>query len=77
MPIAFWFATDHGLGYGVTAFSGEDARELLRGQGYPSSDRTVVSVTSRVSIHALDQNHVVTNAGPIAVRGVWYPGHNV
>ena len=77
MLIPFWFKTTRGLGYGVTAASQEDAMQLLRDFGYPRWDEEIVAVDSDVEFSALDQNHVVPNAGPIVVRGVWFPRHNV
>ena len=73
----FWFRTDNRLGYGVTARSEADARALLAEFGYPRPGESIIEIISGVSIDQLDQHHVVPNAGPIIVRGVWYPKHNV
>lgn len=77
MLIPFWFKTTRGLGYGVTAASQEDAMQLLRDFGLPRSGEEIVAILSDVEFSALDQNHVVPNAGPIVVRGVLYPRLNV
>ena len=73
---AYWFRTSKGLGYGVTAFSEEDAEQLLQGFGYPRDGEAVMGVVVGIVQTQLDQNHVVLNAGPIVVRGVWYPNHS-
>jgi hypothetical protein len=77
MLIPFWFETSVGLGYGVTAASLEEAMQLLRLCGYPRSGEAITAVVPGVEFDALDQKHVVPNAGPTAVRGVWFPMHNV
>lgn len=77
MLTAFWFNTSSGLGFGVTAESQAAAEELLRKYGYPSRGVEITSVIAGVKFAALDQKHVVPNAGPIVVKGVWYPRHNV
>ncbi len=73
----FWFRTEIGLGYGVTAFSRSDAEQLLRDRGYPDNSRPIIEVVEDVDVSALDQSHVLPNSGPVVVRGVWYPCHNL
>lgn len=73
----FWFKTDRGLGYGVTASSQADAEKLLKNHGYPLPTERITHVTQGVSVSSLDKEHVLPNAGPLAVRGVWYPRHNI
>jgi hypothetical protein len=73
----YWFQTDRGLGYGVTAMSTQDARDLLAKYGYPSADMQITGVIEDVAVDALDANHVLPNAGPLVLRGVWYPRHNL
>jgi hypothetical protein len=73
----FWFKTDRGLGYGVTASSRADAEALLASYGYPVPSERVTSVTLDVSAASLDKEHVLPYVGPLSVRGVWYPRHNV
>jgi hypothetical protein len=78
MLIRYWFSSDAGLGFGVTAHSIQDAIELLSSVGYiPGSDFNPSRVVENVSISALDQNHVVPNIGPVVVRGVWFPCRNI
>ena len=73
----YWFATKPGLGYGVTAESRDDAEELLRSFGYPRNGEAVLNVTENIDLVTLDSKHVLPNSGPSAVRGVWFPRHNV
>jgi hypothetical protein len=73
---AFWFRLNKGLGYGVTAFSKEDAEQLLSSFGYPRDREVVTDVVEGITHAQLEQNHVVPNAGPIIVRGVWFPNHS-
>lgn len=77
MLIAYWFKTEVGLGYGVTAESESAARRLLAEAGYPGEGERIVDVVVGVSHAELDQGHVAPNAGPIVVRGVWFPRMNV
>ena len=74
---AFWFHTDHGLGFGVTAESQQAAEKLLRDYRYPDGNLKIVGVTENIRFEDLDQNHVVRNAGPMVIRGIWYPRHNI
>lgn len=77
MLTRYWFKTSPGLGYGVTAASEEEARALLNELGYPRSSEMIIEIQSGVEAATLDQNHVVPNAGPMGVRGVWFPMHNL
>lgn len=77
MLTAFWFKTSIGLGYGVTAHDRRDAEALLRAFGYPRPGEVVCDVISGIRHAELEQNHVAPNAGPIVVRGVWFPRHNL
>ena len=73
----FWFRTVGSLGYGVSAYSREDAERLLSELGYPRAGEHVVEVVESVRVQDLDLAHVVPNMGPISVRGVWFPQHNL
>jgi hypothetical protein len=66
----FWFPRTVGLGYGVTAYSVEDARQLLRQAGLSGEGESVVE---DVDIRTLDQGHVIPNMRPPNLRGVWFP----
>jgi len=74
----FWFPLSTGLGIGVTAASAIEARELAenaRSRYFPAA--RFVGLVPDIDFAALDQEHVVPNAGPVVVRGVWYPRLNV
>jgi hypothetical protein len=73
----YWFFTNRGLGYGVTAHSESDALSLLEALGYPREGESIGRVASDIPIAELDANHVLSNAGPVTVRGVWFPCHNL
>jgi hypothetical protein len=77
MLTIFWFRTSPGLGYGVTAFSQRDAEAMLSSYGYPREGEVITDVIHGIKHYELDQNHVVPNAGPVVVRGIWYPNHNL
>ena len=69
----FWFHTARGLGVGVTAASDAEARQLaeaaLARMGEPAE---ITGVVPDVDVSTLDAAHVLPNAGPSAVRGVWF-----
>jgi len=77
MLTRFWFESDRGLGYGVTAKSQADAEALLKSCGYPLPSERILGVRQGVTLASLDKETVVPNAGPLAVRGVWYPCRNM
>ena len=77
MLVPFWFKTNPGFGYGVTAISQAEAEQFLRESGYPPDGTEVIEVIHNVQHKDLKQNHVVPNAGPMVMRGVWYPWHNI
>ena len=76
---AFWVRSPvpHApLGFGVTAWSLDDAVAIIRDLDYGRylpDDLAGVRVTEGVTAAELDGPHVVANMGPIAVRGLWYP----
>lgn len=62
------------LGFGVTAFSLEDAFSIIRNAGYSlPEDVSLLEIKENVRVADLDHRHVVLNMGPIVVRGMWYP----
>ena len=68
----------HFLGLGVTAFSRDDAFQLLSASGYSlRSDDPSTRVTEGIQVADLDQNHVIPNMGPIVFRGAWFPRANL
>ena len=77
--IAFWITSPvpHApVGFGVTARSLNEAVGLIRASGYGRflpDDLAGVRVTERFTVADLEWLHVVSNMGPIALRGIWYP----
>jgi hypothetical protein len=76
---AYWIVppSPHGpLGFGVTAWSCDDAVRIIRAFDYGRylpEDLSTLTVKEGIAVAELDQPHVVANMGPIAVRGMWYP----
>ena len=77
MLTRYWFKTDRGHGYGVTASSQTDAENILKGFGYPLPSERLVGVVAGIGMASLDKEEVLPNIGPMAVRGVWYPRRNI
>jgi hypothetical protein len=77
MLIAYWFKTDTTMCYGVTAESKDAALRLLAEYGYPFPGQTITAVVENIKHAELDQNHIAPNSGPLVVRGIWYPMHNI
>ena len=71
----YWFKVPGLVGFGVTAFSLDDAFFLLEAEGYLIDRRTEVVVD--IDVSTLDANHVLPNAGPASFRGVWFPCNNI
>jgi hypothetical protein len=75
----YWIVPPAGrgpLGFGVTAWSLDDALRIIEDLGYGDylpDDPTALAVREGVTVADLDQGHVVPNMGPIVVRGMWYP----
>jgi hypothetical protein len=61
------------LGYGVTAFSEEDARAILAFVAFDGALPAVAEVRADVDVRELDQGHVIPNMNPPNWRGVWFP----
>jgi hypothetical protein len=78
MLTRYWFKTDRGLGFGVTAMSVADAEALLRDARFVRGrDFEVLEIIENVDVRTLDQNHVTPNMGPPNFRGVWFPLLNI
>jgi hypothetical protein len=77
MLVRYWFHTQKGLGFGVTAYSLEDAKSLLAAQWPSSPESEILEVVPNINISSLDQGHVAPNMGLANVRGVWFPCLNV
>ena len=74
----YWFQTRENLGFGVTAYSEDDARHLIEhAVGTRPLDGEVVRIIVDVDVRDLDQRHVVPNMGPPNLRGVWFPMLNL
>jgi hypothetical protein len=65
------------FGAGVTAWSEEDAIQLLKERGIDVHRAREFVVKPDVTIADLDPSNVVRYMGPIVVRGVWFPVGNV
>jgi hypothetical protein len=67
------------FGIGVTAFSEQDAFQLLEECGISAwlKDAHEISLLRGVTIQDLDPRNIVPNIGPIQFRGVWYPCMNI
>jgi hypothetical protein len=77
---SFWIESrrDRPRVFGVTAYSVEDAFELLNVAGHVlSRDDPNSRITEGIQFADLDQMHIVPNMGPIVLRGVWYPLNNL
>ncbi len=70
----YWFSNNDNLGYGVTAFSVEDANSLLKRASLETDDQHPIS---DIDIRTLDQGHVIPNMGPPNIRGIWFPKLNI
>ena len=70
----YWFKTKERFGFGVTAYSLDDAKHLGdNAAGSLGMDCEVLEIIEDVDVRTLDQNHVVANMGAVNFRGVWFP----
>lgn len=70
----YWFKTREHLGFGVTAYSIEDAHTLVHEAAQCVGwSCEVVEIVEDVDVRTLDQDHVVPNMGPPNLRRVWFP----
>lgn len=75
----FWFTFDPAsrpigcLGYGVTAWTREDALAILS-QQMPGEVDTIAEYIEDVDVSTLDPRHILPNVGDVTVRGIWFPG---
>jgi hypothetical protein len=72
----YWIEATSGSlkGFGVTAYSADDAFQLLADANLPMDSGP--PKIREVGFDELDNNHVVPNMGVISRRGVWYPNLN-
>ncbi len=65
------------LGIGVTAYSVEDALQLLEKAGFQYASRgEETNIREDVLVHELPE-YVRQNMGPMNFRGIWYPCLNI
>ena len=72
----FWFEFDGSIisGYGVTAYSYDDAIRLLKEiifRDRPMPD--IKSVVENIDVSTLHEGKILPNIGAPSFRGVWYP----
>jgi hypothetical protein len=59
---------------GVTAFTVEDALQLIRAAYHRDAHLPPISrIIEDVDVMSLDQKHVIPNMNPPSWRGIWYP----
>ena len=74
----YWFQTKEHYGFGVTAYTVEDAKALVdKAALYIGWSTETIKIIEDVDVRDLDQNHVVPNMGPPNLRGVWFPNLNL
>lgn len=73
--IRYWVNWPGLFGFGVTAYSVEDALDLLADEGFDLGENP--EMISDIDIRTIDQNHIACNIGPVCFRGVWYPCFNL
>ncbi|WP_316364684.1 hypothetical protein [Candidatus Thiodiazotropha sp. CDECU1] len=67
-----------GRGCGVTAFTEDDALNILKSELFNEGDVPAVKkVTPDIDVNTLDKGHVIPNMGVVSMRGVWYPRMNI
>ena len=75
MLTRYWFMVPGLEGFGVTAFSIDDARFLLEGEGVLIDDDSEVIVN--IDVSTLESRYVLEHSGPSCFRGVWFPCLNI
>ena len=74
----YWFKTREHLGFGVTAYSVDDAKRLVDSVARSlGMNYELLDIIEDVDVRTLDQNHVVPNMGAPNFRGVWFPNLNL
>ena len=61
------------IGCGVSAYSYEDAVNLLRERVFGGKEPDIVVCDADVDVSKLDHKHVLPNIGSMVVRGIWFP----
>jgi len=70
------YASYSGLkrGCGVTAYSREDALNLLQQKLFKEDPiPQIIHVIEKVDISSLDEKHILPNIGVPTWRGIWFP----
>lgn len=62
---------------GVTAHDLSDAKALIQSWIQARDFPEIKKVIENIKYEDLEQNHVQMNMGSMAVRGIWYPQHNI
>jgi hypothetical protein len=74
---SYWIKTPYltgPIGFGVTAYSLDDAVRIIRGWGFElPEDLNLLTIREEITVADLDQFNVVARMGPIVNRGLWYP----
>ena len=70
----FWYESKRNIGVGITAYSRDDADQILKAAiERHQLDIEVVNVIEDININELDEGHVRPNMNPPNFRGVWFP----
>jgi hypothetical protein len=74
----FWLKFDggdmrHGLGYGVTAWTEDDALQIVQSDVLGGAPLPTVTLRADVDISMLDAGHILPNMESPNRRGIWYP----
>lgn len=74
----YWFKTKGHFDFGVTAYSLEDAKQLVNEAArYFGENYELLEIIENVDVRTLDQGHIIPNMGAPNFRGVWYPNLNL
>jgi hypothetical protein len=73
----FWFKFESDarsrLGYGVTAWTEEDAAAILSQEVFGGGSLPNASITVDVDVSQLDAGHILPNMESPNWRGIWFP----
>jgi hypothetical protein len=73
----FWLKFDDDvyspMGYGVTAWTEDDAISILKSLVFRDQPVPKAKITADVDFSALDPGHIGPNMGSPNWRGIWYP----
>ena len=74
----YWFKTKEHWGFGVTAYSLDDAKHLVEEAAQTLGwNYDLLEIVENVDVRTLDQGHIIPNMGAPNFRGVWFPNLNV